>query len=75
MDWRDPGGGSPRWLEHMKYQEMVRELRLSGCRRRRQRRDLSFACNYLMRGNREYETSSFCEVCGERMRDSTGDSV
>ena len=22
MDWREPGGGSPGWLEHMKYQEM-----------------------------------------------------
>lgn len=54
MDWRESGGGSSRWLEPMKYQEVVRELSLLSRRRRRQRRDLIFSDNYPMGGDREY---------------------
>lgn len=75
MDWRESGGGSSTWLEPTKYQEMVRELSLLSRRRRRQRRDLIFADNYPMGGDREYESGPFWEVQGERIKHSTGNSV
>lgn len=54
---------------------MVRELSLFSCRRRRQRKDLFFASNFPMGGNRECEARPFWEAHGERMRGRAGNCL
>ena len=55
-------------MEHLSYEDRLRELGLCSLEKRRMQSDLRAACQYLKRSYRKEGNRLFSRVCGDRTR-------
>jgi len=56
-------------MEHLSYEDRLRELGLCSLEKRRMQSDLRAACQYLKRSYRKEGNRLFSRVCGDTTRE------